>query len=589
ANRFETDIRGLEVYRSDDAGETWRRTHDEPIDSVVFSYGYYFGQLRVSPADPERLYALGVPIVMSRDGGQTWEGINPPDVHVDHHALWIDPEYPDRLLLGNDGGLDVSYDGGETWRKLDDQPVGQFYTVNVDFAEPYNVYGGLQDNGTMKCSSANDWRERGRCSKINGGDGMYVAIDPRDNETVITGYQFGWYTRLGKGPRSEVRPRDELGEPALRYNWNSPVILSPHNPDIVYFGSNRVYRSMDQGDRWTAISPDLTRSEDRGNVPFATVTSLSESPLDFGLLWAGTDDGQLWVTETGGKDWKDVADRLPRDRWVSRVEASPHARARAYVALNGYRDDDIRAYVYRTDDLGKRWRDISKGLPAEPVNVIREDPLVPELLYVGTDRGVYVSTDGGDSWEALDAGLPNVPVHDLVVHPRDRELVAGTHGRSIWIADVLPLQEVAEQGRDATLRAFYVDPVRPEVTAHYWLAAPGAVTVEVADDQGRVLQRWETVGAAGLTRPTWDLRVDESLALAAEEADAAGADDPDQLANRRYAESVRLGHRLYVLPGDDTLRVAAGGATAETELEVKAPEPFKPRHEPPFRVRGRDD
>jgi hypothetical protein len=480
--------------------------------------------------------------------------------------------------------------------------------VNVDFAEPYNVYGGLQDNGTMKCSSANDWRDRGRCRKINGGDGMYVAIDPRDNETVITGYQFGWYTRLGKGPRSEVRPRDGLGEAALRYNWNSPVILSPHNPDIVYFGSNRVYRSMDQGDSWTAISADLTRAQERGNVPFATVTTLSESPLDFGLLWAGTDDGQVYVTETGGKGWKDVADRLPRDRWVSRVEASPHARERAFVTLNGYRDDDIRAYVYRTDDLGKRWRDISDGLPAEPVNVIREDPLVPELLYVGTDRGVYVSTDGGDSWEALDSGLPNVPVHDLVVHPRDRELVAGTHGRSIWIADVLPLQDVAEAGRETALRAFHLDPVqaerrwrsepsrwrdrprdRPEVTAHYWLAEPGMVTVEVADDKDRILQRWQVEGLAGLNRTRWDLLVDETLALAAEDAMAADADDPAHLSNRRYAESVRLGHRLYLLPGDYTLRFTTGGATAETTLEVKAPEPFKPRHEPPFRIRGRDD
>ena len=608
ASLFDTDIRGLEVYRSDDAGATWRKTHDEPIDSVVYTYGYYFGQLRVSPADPDRLFALGVPIVASSDGGATWENVMPAHVHVDHHALWIDPEYPDRLLLGNDGGLDISYDDGKTWRKIDDQPVGQFYTVNVDLAEPYNVYGGLQDNGTMKCSSANEWEQRQRCRRINGGDGMYVAIDPRDNESVITGYQFGFYSRLGKGPRSEVRPRDELGEPALRYNWNSPVILSPHNPDIVYFGTNRVYRSMDQGESWTPISPDLTRSDERGDVPFATVTSLSESRLDFGLVWAGTDDGQVWVTETGGKGWTDVADRLPRDRWVSRVEASPHDRNRAFVTLNGYRQDDIRSYVYRTDDLGRRWREISDGLPAEPVNVIREDPLVPELLYVGTDRGVYVSRDGGDSWEALDSGLPNVPVHDLVVHPRDRELVAGTHGRSIWIADVLPLQDLAEDSEAGDLRAFYVDPIkaqrrwrgepsrwfdrpenRPEVSAAYWLPEASSVTVEVVDGDDRVLQRWDTEGRAGLNRTTWDLVVDEAMALAAEEEDAAEADDPEHLSNRRYAESVRLGHRLYVLPGDYELRFTAGAETATTELEIKAPTPYKPRYEPAFSIRGRED
>ncbi|MEM9303131.1 MAG: glycosyl hydrolase, partial [Pseudomonadota bacterium] len=531
-----------------------------------------------------------------------------PHVHVDHHALWIDPEFPDRLLLGNDGGLDISYDAGETWQRLDDMPVGQFYTVNVDMAQPYNVYGGLQDNGTIKCSSTNDWRRRQRCQRINGGDGMYVAIDPRDNQTVYTGYQFGFYSRIGKGPRSEVRPRDEIGDPALRYNWNSPVILSSHNPDIVYFGTNQLFRSMDQGKTWTAISEDLTRSENRGDVPFATITSVSESLLEFGLIWAGTDDGQVWVTETGGVAWEDIGDRLPRDRWVSRVEASPHDRNRGFVTLNGYRNDDIRSYVYRTDNLGQRWKDISDGLPEEAVNVIREDPLVPNLLYVGTDRGVYVSLDGGESWESFSSNLPHVPVHDLVVHPRDRELVIGTHGRSVWIADVLPLQELAESGRDAKVAAFHVNPVQasrgwrskpnrwwsqrmpqPELNAYYWLAGDGEATFEIVDKSDRVLRSWTEEGSKGLNRVSWDLQVDQALALAAEAEDREDVDNPEHRSHHRYADSVELGHRLYVLPGKYKLRVTAGEDSADTAIEIKPPSPYTPRSKPPYKIRGRDD
>ena len=611
ANLFNTDIQGLQVWRSDDGGESWRKTHEDPLDEVAYTYGYYFGQMRVSPTDPDEMYVLGVPIVKSTDGGESWTNVNEPQVHVDHHALWINPEHPQHLMLGNDGGLDVSFDGGKSWLKLDAQPVGQFYTVNVDMAEPYNVYGGLQDNGTMKCSSTNDWTTGPNCQRIGGGDGMYVAIDPRDNETVFSGYQFGYYTRKDNKGRTEVRPRDHFGddEPALRYNWNTPVVLSPHNPEVVYFGTNQLYRSMDQGKTWSPISADVSNSKERGDVPFATITTISESPLAFGLIWVGTDDGELWLTESGGHRWVEGDDRLPRDRWVSRVEASRHARDRAYVSLNGYRDDDDRAYVYRTDDLGKRWKDISQGLPSEPVNVIREDPLVENLLYVGTDRGVYVSMNGGESWEALDSGLPNVPVHDLIVHPRDRELVAGTHGRSVWIADVLPVQELAESGRDAAVDLYYIDPVqaergwrsersrwwdrekdRPDVTMYYWAKSDGTATFEVLDDEDRVLRTWDEEAKVGINQAKWDLLVEEDKALAAEQADLDAMDEPsDSLEHRRYAESIRLGHPLYVLPGDYTVKVTVGDESDTEDLEVKAPEAFEPRHKPDFEIRGRKD
>jgi len=485
-------------------------------------------------------------------------------------------------------------------------------------AEPYNVYGGLQDNGTIKCSSTNRWETGANCTRINGGDGMYVAVDPRDNTTVYSGSQFGYYDRFGAGGgSSEVRPRSAFGDPALRYNWNAPVILSPHNADVVYFGTNILYRSMDQGDTWTAISGDLSRSKNRGDVPFATLTTLSESRLQFGLIWAGTDDGQVWVTDSSGVRWQDVSDKLPKDRWVSRVEASSHARDRAYVTLNGYRDDDIRAYVYRTDDLGKNFKDISKGLPAEAVNVIREDPLMENILYVGTDRGVYVSTDQGDSWSALQGGLPNVPVHDLVVHPRERELVAGTHGRSIWIVDVLPLQDLVEAGSDPALKVFYIDGVtasrgwrsersrwyfRPEEaprsTVKYWSNGTGTASIEIVNTNDAVVRRLSSEAVHGMNSFEWDLLVDEELALAAETAGLEKANegkDPGKeeevisLADTPYAESVRLGHSLYAIPGEYTVRVSVGDNSDSAKLTIKAPKDYEPRAKQAYKLRGKTD
>jgi len=615
ANLFNTDIVGLQVWRSDDAGGSWSLTHDRPLNQVVYSYGYYFGEIRVSPRNPDQVYVLGVPVVKSNDGGKTWFSVQGRGVHSDHQSMWINPQQPDHLMIGNDGGADVSYDGGETWVKMDAQPLGQFYTVNVDMAEPYNVYGGLQDNGTIRCSSTNRWQTGANCKRINGGDGMYVAVDPRDNKTTYSGSQFGYYARLGDGPRAEVRPRNAFGDPALRYNWNTPVILSPHNADVVYFGANRLYRSMDKGTTWTAISEDLSRSKNRGDVPYGTLTSLSESPLQFGLIWAGTDDGQVWVTDSSGVRWKDVAGNLPKHRWVSRVEASHHERNRAYVTLNGYRDDDIRAYVYRTDDLGKRFRDISKGLPDEAVNVIREDPLVEDILYVGTDSGVYVSTNRGDSWSALQGDLPNVPVHDLVVHPRERELVAGTHGRSIWIVDVLPLQDLVEAGNESALKVFYIDDVKasrswrsersrwyfdpdeaPGSTIKYWSDHAGTATVDVVDGNDAVVRHMSVEAAKGMNSLEWDLLVDEKLALAAEaiaqdkakeNSDGENEDKTTSLADTPYAESVRLGHAMYAIPGDYSIRVSLGGHSDSTDLKIKTPKDYEPRIKEPYKLRGK--
>ena len=605
ANLFNVDIVGAQVWRSDDGGGTWRKTHDEPIHELFYSYGYYFGQVRVAPDDPDRVYIMGVPILRSDDGGATWESIQQRDVHVDYQSMWIDPENSDRVLLGNDGGLAMSYDGGTSWLVLNNNPVGQFYTIQVDNAEPYNIYGGLQDNGTYKGSSASRPNITSPWRRINGGDGFYVQIDPRDDKTTYAGFQFGYYTRIDPdGERHRVRPRNHIQEPALRYNWQTPVILSSHNADIVYFGANKLFRSMDQGKTWKAISDDLSRSEERGDVPFATITTVHESPFDFGVIAAGTDDGQVWVTEDGGVEWEDRGDGLPDDRWVSRIIFSRHERDVLYATVNGYRDDDMRAYVYRSDDLGDSWDAIHDGIPDEPVNVIREDPTSADILYVGTDRGVYISTDGGDGWSALDAELPNVPVHDLAIQERDADLVAGTHGRSAWVLDIGPVQALDESVRAKRVHVFQQkelqarrgwrgrpsawwdhlsDPVERRIS--YWSAEPGDVTVRVLDDGDRVLREMSTTATAGLNVFDWDLQLDERRALDAERerlTDSTEDDEADStLAATPWAEAVRLEWRLYITTGEYQIEVEADGESHKTDLTVKAPPEREPRTSTP--------
>ncbi len=629
ANLFNPDIRGIEVWRSDDGGATWRLTHDEPIRQVVYTYGYYFGQIRVSPTDPERIYIVGVPILTSEDGGATFTSINHPDVHVDHHALWVDPNFSDRLFLGNDGGIDISYDGGKSWLKLDAQPVGQFYAITVDDAEPFNIYGGLQDNGSLMGSSRTRWELGERWKKIGGGDGMYVQVDPRDRTTLYAGFQFGFYDRTEDGKQTRVRPRDKLKEPALRYNWQTPIVLSTFNPDILYFGANQLFRSMDKGDSWEAISPDLTRSQNRGDVPFATIATLAESTLSFGLLWVGTDDGYVHVSPDGGVTWRDVSAGLPADRWVSRVEPSHHVRDRAYVTLNGYREDDPTAYLYRTDDLGGSWTSLAAGLPADALNVVREDPVNPDVLYVGSDKGAYVSLDAGASWQGIGTDLPTVPVHDLVIHPRDRELVAGTHGRSAWVIDVLPIQQLTPELRDQSAHLFPVEDVEfkrswrkrrrlwrhdadlekdPEISIPFWANSDGTATLEVLDEDKRVLQKIDLEARRGVSSFFWDLLLDEDLAPVAEakrvqdeqakadsDENGSGDDSNGEDSNKAsrgktpWTEAVRLGRPLFATPGSYTLKLSAAGGTSETELVVKDPEERKSRTKSEPKIRGQKD
>ena len=446
---FETPIYGAQVYRSDNAGLSWVKTHVKPIE-LYSTYGYYFGKVFVSPSNPDKIAITGVSVLLSTDGGKTFSSIGKENVHADHHFVWMNGARDSHMIIGNDGGCNITYDNGAHWFKANTPAVGQFYNIAIDMAKPYNVYGGLQDNGTWFGSSATkenyDWYDGGHnpYTMIGGGDGMQVQVDWRDNKTVYSGSQFGAYSRqnLVTKERKSVRPTRDLGEPAVRYNWQSPILLSRHNQDVFYFGSNKFHRSMSKGDSLVTLSADLTTNPVQGDVPFGTTTTISESPIRFGLIYVGTDDGNVQISKDGGNSFTLISQKLPKGLYVSRVIASKYNVARVYVTLNGYRNDHFNAYVYQSDDYGTTWKQIMKDLPSEPVNVIKEDAVAEQVLYVGTDGGLYVSLDGGNSSMAWTKGLPaSVPVHDLEIHPRDHEIILGTHGRSLYVAKLDALRK----------------------------------------------------------------------------------------------------------------------------------------------------
>lgn len=451
---FETPIYGAQLYRSDDGGASWKMTHKDAIPNLYSTYGYYFGKVWVSPVDDKKIILTGVGLLMSTDGGTTFKQIGKENVHSDHHYVWINPKRDSHIINGNDGGCNISYDNGEHWFKANTPPVGQFYNIAVDMARPYNVYGGLQDNGTWFGASTTrenyDWYDSGHnpYTSIGGGDGMQVQVDWRDNKTVYSGSQFGAYSRqtIGTRERRSVRPARDLGETPLRYNWQTPILLSRHNQDVFYYGSNKFHRSMNRGDSLVTMSADLTTNPKQGDVPFGTLTTMSESPLRFGLIYLGSDDGNIQVSKDGGYTWTLINKKLPKGLYVSRVVASAFNESRVYVSLNGYRNDHFTAYVYVSDDYGTTWRQIMTDLPAEPVNVVKEDTEDSNIIYVGTDGGLYVSIDGGNSSMIWNKGMPSsVPVHDVVVHPRDGEIVVGTHGRSLYIAKLDELRKLAKK------------------------------------------------------------------------------------------------------------------------------------------------
>ena len=443
---FDAPVIGAEVYRSTDAGKSWNKVSESDIRRVYNSYGYYFGEIRVSTEDENEVFILGVPLMVSRDGGKNFDrtdSIGRP--HSDHQSMWINPNDSKHILLGNDGGLYRSYGGGARWDHLNTQmPISQFYSIMVDNAQPYNIYGGMQDNGVWfgKSTDTPDkpWQS------LMGGDGMVVAVDTRDNNIVYTGFQFGAYFRINKetGERKMITPGHEIGTTPNRWNWRTPAELSYHNQDILFMGSQYVYQSMDQGSTWTRISDDLTKNEKSGNVPYATLSVVEESPLEFGTLYAGSDDGNLWVTRNGGNTWKKIDSGLPQNRWVSSVSPSKHQEGVVYVTLTGYRYDEFATMVYKSSDYGNTWTSIKGNLPDEASNIIIEDHQNPGILYLGTDHGLYVTMDGGNNWNLFQGSIPNVAIYDMVIQKRENHLVVGTHGRSVYVVELGPIHDLAK-------------------------------------------------------------------------------------------------------------------------------------------------
>ncbi len=431
--------KGAEVYRSSDRGLTWQlaSVDDRQMSRVFATYGWVFGQIRVDPNNVDTVFVLGVPLLKSIDGGQSFQRVSFRGLHGDHHAMWINPANSQHIINGNDGGINISYDGGETWKDLDNLPVVQFYNVEVDNATPFRVYGSIQDNNSWRGPSSyragrsplHEWQ------RIPGGEASTMAIDPQDENIFYSEGFYGSIQRSTLEPRktTSIKPESAEGEPPLRGQWLAPFILSPHNSQIIYHGMQYVFRSLDQGQTWQRISDDLTNldPECQGNIPYATITALSESPLKFGLLYAGTDDGRLHVTRDGGQTWTEITDGVPV-KWVSRVVASRYDEGTVFATFNGKRDDDFQVYVFRSPDYGATWTDIGGGIPGGPVNVILEDPFYPGILYVGTDMGVYATIDGGTSWFVPGRGLPITFVHDLALQERDQVLVAATHGRGMY-------------------------------------------------------------------------------------------------------------------------------------------------------------
>lgn len=452
---------GVQVYRSDDKGEQWQKvsTEDEKLERFAGTYGWVFGQIRVDPVDPEVVYIMGVPLAKSTDGGKSFTIMRASDkesdrTHGDHHALWIDPTDTKHIINGNDGGVVVSYNGGARWKNFFRKiPTTQFYNVTWDMRSPHTVYGSVQDEGSFKGLVTNDYDHpkpgQTGWSSAPGGEGTIIAIDPTAPDIIYASSFYGRLMRsdLTKPDSSrskDIYPKRAAGEDVHRGEWLAYTMLSPHDPSTIYHGFQYLFRSKDLGKTWTRISGDLTYNDTlkMGRTPYAinhqAITAIDESPIQRDLLYVGTDDGRVWRQDAAGSPWKALMKGIPAHAHVSRIVASRYDASWVYLTLSNRREDDGNAYIYFSSDRGETWRSIGAGLPPAPVNVVREDPLVKDMLYAGTDMGVYVSRDRGRSWSSMQANLPaSVSVQDLYIHPRDGQMVIATYGRGVWVLDDL--------------------------------------------------------------------------------------------------------------------------------------------------------
>jgi photosystem II stability/assembly factor-like uncharacterized protein len=463
-------IKGATLYRSDDTGESWSLVSPTTPETIRLmeghsgTYGWVFGQVRVDPNDENTVYIMGVPLSVTHDGGKTFRSWR-REIHSDHHGLWIDPDNSNYLVDVNDGGIVISYDSGKAWRQFTNNlPVCQFFNIAYDMATPFHVYGSMQDHGSFRgevrqrtdrfTGKPLEGYEAVEFEWAPGGEGSSHAVDPTDPNIVYSAGFYGSIQRTAMSlPRrvgtKRLAPSAYPDEPRLRGQWLAPFIISPLASQTLYLGLQYVFKSTNRGDTWSRISPDLTydTAAEMGDIPYHTIFALSESPLHAGLIYAGTDDGKVQVTRDDGKTWTEIMAGLPYQKWVSRIVASAFEMGTVYMTQNGKRDDDFTPYVWKSTDFGKTWTSIVGNIPLGPVNVIREDPVDKNILYVGTDGGVYVTKDGGKTWAAVGGNLPMVYVQDLIVHPRDNVLVIATHGRGMWALDADPSNQKSKRPR----------------------------------------------------------------------------------------------------------------------------------------------
>ncbi|MGH7711044.1 MAG: WD40/YVTN/BNR-like repeat-containing protein, partial [Gemmatimonadaceae bacterium] len=600
------------TYRTEDGGDTWRRmsgTNPRPM---------YYSKIFLDPSNNRRVWVLGVSNSRSDDGGQTFRSLPASPVYdvglkTDQHALWIDPRDGRHLLLGGDGGLHESWDAGETWIRMNNIPIGQFYAIGVDNREPYRVYGGMQDNHSWMGPSATrhwlgivneDWKQ------IGFGDGMYQQPDPFNARFVYSSSQNANIQRVDveTGDRLDIRPIPREGERPYRFDWTAPILASRHTSGLVYLGGNRLFISRDRGHTWSRTE-DLTRQIDRDTLPlmgvlgrnitlsrydgessFGEITTISESPLDPLVLWVGTDDGNVQVSRDGGRTWTNGAANIqgvPNGTFVSRVVASSAGRGTAYVSFDGHRDGNFAPYLYRTVDFGKTWRAAAEGLPnASPVRTVHEWRGRAHVLFAGTEHGLFVSTDSAATWRTLRGNLPTTRYDDLLIHPTTNDLVIGTHGRSIWILDdATPLAQWSP--RVAAARA-HVFPIRDATILQYWEdfsnraqaayagenPADGAIVyyhlaqgvsgakLSVVAPNGKTVRTFDVPGDAGMIhRAVWDLRHDPPPF------------EPDTTPARRTSLP-RPAHVVhdrgpFVSPGSYTVTLDAGGFKVSQTVRVK--------------------
>ena len=601
---------GTGLYRSEDGGASWKymnRYNNRP---------FYYSHVWINPLDDKLIYRVTGSFEYSEDAGKTFQRFTGAGIHGDYHTLWLDPDNKERFYVGNDGGSYLTHDHGKSYIKFDQFVLSQFYMLGVDMRDPYYVYGGLQDNGTWGGPSTT--RDRAIYSdvwySISGGDGFHVQIDPTDwriaySEQDPRGWGAVWRTNVETreqisvkplkydniinydeyitpeiehlqyekrwGPTPESRDTDDRygGSGAFRWNWSQPIIISPHSPSTVYLGGNHLFKSVDHGENWTIISPDLSKNDPYKTIKesggltsdaipgggaeyFGTLISISESPVREGLIWVGTDDGNVQITRNGGVNWTNVRDNVagvPEDLWVSRLEASHFAEGTAYLTFDGHRSANFKPWVFKTIDYGKSWTNISSNLPDDhPVYVIKEDLKNPNLLFVGTEFATFYSVTGGKSWTTLTRNMPTVAIHDLVIHPRDNDLIAGTHGRGIWIMDgITPLQQATEEVLSSDAHLFenrvatrwrevrtgggggslYYQGENPprDAAIDYYLGASAAGTVqfEITDISGQRKRTYSVDAAAGIGRLLWDMRYDP------------GSEDCERFAQELYRRIAR--------------------------------------------------